>query len=83
MSQLGIYRHRPTSAGMISGVKRVQTVMIGALFVAWTVPCAVLAQGGPAPGAAAGGGPIDIQAQEQEFAGDHVIAKGHVRVVYK
>ncbi|MBX9724080.1 MAG: LptA/OstA family protein, partial [Candidatus Obscuribacterales bacterium] len=38
-----------------------------------------------APGAAGGppSGPIDITANEQEFAGDSVIAKGNVRVVYK
>lgn len=30
-----------------------------------------------------GGGQIDIQANEQEFAGDHVIARGNVRVTYK
>lgn len=46
------------------------------------------AQGGDAasPQAAppAGGNvPIDIQANEQEFAGDHVNAKGNVKVVYK
>ncbi|MBX9770536.1 MAG: hypothetical protein K2X29_04155 [Candidatus Obscuribacterales bacterium] len=34
------------------------------------------------PGAAISG-PVDIQAQEQEFAQDHVVAKGAVRVVYK
>ncbi len=28
-------------------------------------------------------GPIDIQANEQEFAGEQVIARGNVRVVYK
>src|SRR5215471_7621720 len=28
-------------------------------------------------------GPIDIQANEQEFAGEQVVAKGNVRVVYK
>ncbi|HEY9871042.1 MAG TPA: hypothetical protein V6D08_17890, partial [Candidatus Obscuribacterales bacterium] len=28
-------------------------------------------------------GPIDIQANEQEFAGDQVIARGNVRVSYK
>ncbi len=38
---------------------------------------AALAQ---APG---GSGPIDIQAEEQEFADDYVIAKGKVKVVYK
>lgn len=34
-------------------------------------------------GADDGGGTIDIQANEQEFADDHVIARGNVRVVYK
>ncbi len=45
------------------------------------LPVSVQAQGG-AP-AAGGDKPIDIQANEQEFAGDTVIAKGKVRVVYK
>lgn len=35
------------------------------------------------PGAAPASGPIDIVANEQEFAGDHVIAKGNVRVIFK
>ena len=35
------------------------------------------------PGGAAASGPIDITADEQEFAGDSVIARGRVRVVYK
>jgi lipopolysaccharide export system protein LptA len=35
------------------------------------------------PAAAPGSGPIDIQAHEQEFSGDHVIAKGNVKVLYK
>ncbi len=37
------------------------------------------------PGTPGGGaqGPIDITADEQEFAGDSVIARGRVRVVYK
>ena len=30
-----------------------------------------------------GGGTIDIQANEQEFADDHVVAKGNVHVTYK
>lgn len=34
------------------------------------------------PGAEASG-PVDIQANEQEFSGDKIIAKGNVRVVYK
>ncbi len=32
---------------------------------------------------AANGGPIDIQADEQEFGEGHVVAKGRVRVTYK
>lgn len=35
------------------------------------------------PAAADAGGPIDIQANEQEFAENQVIAKGNVRVKYK
>ena len=34
-------------------------------------------------GTGAPAGPIDIHADEQEFAGDSVIAKGNVRVLYK
>src|SRR5262249_30439489 len=41
---------------------------------------ASLAQAPKAPEAS---GPVDIQANEQEFAGDKIIAKGNVRVVYK
>lgn len=41
---------------------------------------ASLAQG---PEPAQVSGPVDIQANEQEFAGDQIIAKGNVRVVYK
>jgi lipopolysaccharide export system protein LptA len=47
------------------------------------------AQGPSTPGTAQPSGqpqsnpPVDIQASEQEFAGDHVIAKGNVRVNYK
>jgi lipopolysaccharide export system protein LptA len=36
-----------------------------------------------APGGPGGSGPIDITAEEQEFSGDAVIARGHVRVLYK
>lgn len=36
-----------------------------------------------APGAGGASGPIDITAEEQEFSGDAVIARGHVRVIYK
>ncbi|MBI4534401.1 MAG: hypothetical protein HY711_10700 [Candidatus Melainabacteria bacterium] len=41
---------------------------------------AVLAQGSSAPEIS---GPIDIQANEQEFAGEQVIARGNVHVTYK
>lgn len=41
---------------------------------------AVLAAAPPAPDVS---GPVDIQANEQEFAGDQIIARGNVRVVYK
>ena len=47
--------------------------------LALQMPLAAMAQA-PDMG---GGGPIDIKAEEQEFAGDHIIARGHVRVVYK
>lgn len=47
-------------------------------------PAAPAASGAPAaPGMSTSTGPIDIQADSQEFAGDHVIASGHVRVNYK
>jgi lipopolysaccharide export system protein LptA len=36
-----------------------------------------------APGMSTATGPIDIKADTQEFAGDHVIANGHVHVNYK
>jgi lipopolysaccharide export system protein LptA len=36
-----------------------------------------------APAPAGEGGPIDIRANEQEFAGDHMIARGNVRIIYK
>ena len=35
------------------------------------------------PGMSTTTGPIDIKADTQEFAGEHVIANGHVHVVYK
>ncbi len=38
---------------------------------------------GQAPAAPAASGPIDITANEQEFCGEQVIAKGNVRVLYK
>lgn len=36
-----------------------------------------------APGAPGASGPIDITAEEQEFSGEAVIARGHVKVIYK
>lgn len=36
-----------------------------------------------APAPATASGPVDIQANEQEFAADEVIAKGNVRIKYK
>lgn len=50
-----------------------------ASLLAMQVPLEAMAQA-PDMG---GGGPIDIKAEEQEFAGDHIIARGRVRVVYK
>lgn len=44
---------------------------------------ASMAQAPQAAAGAPGSGPIDIQAAEQEFAGDHIIARGNVRVIYK
>jgi lipopolysaccharide export system protein LptA len=46
--------------------------------MALTMPLQAMAQAEAPPS-----GPIDIQAAEQEFAGDHIIARGNVRVVYK
>ncbi len=50
------------------------------------VPALAQMPGAPGSPGALGGppqGPIDITANEQEFAGDSVIARGNVRVVYK
>lgn len=63
------------------GRRRNLLIMMSALFTTAPMPLAALAQ---LPGdSMGGGGPIDIKAEEQEFAGDHIIARGHVRVVYK
>ncbi|CAN5285502.1 hypothetical protein BH11CYA1_BH11CYA1_43690 [soil metagenome] len=59
-------------------IKRSLIPMLASL-LAMQMPIAAMAQA-PDMG---GGGPIDIKAEEQEFAGDHIIARGHVRVVYK
>ncbi len=69
-----------------------QALLLSALFAAvqlFPPPSAVAQPPAPAaapaadPAAAPGSGPIDIQAAEQEFTGDHVIAKGNVKVLYK
>jgi len=49
-----------------------------ALFALFLQPVGAYAQG-----MMAAGGPIDIQADEQEFGEGHVVAKGRVRVTYK
>lgn len=59
--------------------KTTSALLTPALLVSIAVP-ASWAQGMPGAGIS---GPIDIQAQEQEFGEDHVVAKGAVRVVYK
>ena len=56
------------------------TLTVVSLCATLALKIPVLAQN-PAGGAPQG--PIDIQADEQEFAGDQVIAKGKVRVSYK
>lgn len=55
-------------------VKTISSIVIAAQYL--------LAGGGAALGQAASG-PIDITANEQEFSGEQVIARGNVRVVYK
>jgi lipopolysaccharide export system protein LptA len=73
-----------------------QALLLSTLFVAMqclpplsavaqpkTASAAAPAAPGVDPAAAPGSGPIDIQAHEQEFTGDHVIAKGNVKVLYK
>src|ERR1700678_1493398 len=66
-----------------------QTLFLSPLFAAvqfippLNVAAQAPAQAPVAAPAAAGSGPIDIQAHEQEFTGDHVIAKGNVKVLYK
>jgi|GEM_PF-504116 len=66
--------------------KKKQALLLSTLFVAvqmMPAPNAVAQAPGTMPGDAGGSGPIDIQAHEQEFTGDHVIAKGNVKVLYK
>lgn len=58
---------------------------LGLVAASLFIGCSPYAAYAAAPGAGApgGDGPIDIQANEQEFSGDTVIAKGNVRVIYK
>lgn len=48
-----------------------------------TLPAVAQAPALPGAGDPGSSGPIDIVANEQEFAGDHVIARGNVRVLFK
>lgn len=57
-----------------------KSLIIGMMVTAPLVVPGTLALAGPDVGAA---GPIDIRANEQEFAENQVIAKGNVRVTYK
>jgi len=70
----------------VSGPKTKRTffLLLSAL-VSLQVPLIAMAQPKAAPvaPAAAGGAGIDIKAEEQEFADDHIIARGHVRVLYE
>lgn len=59
--------------------KTTKLLLTPAMLVSIATPT-VFAQEMPGAGIS---GPVDIQAQEQEFAQDHVVAKGAVRVVYK
>lgn len=55
-----------------------KTIAALALFALFLQPVDAYAQG-----MMAAGGPIDIQADEQEFGEGHVVARGRVRVTYK
>jgi lipopolysaccharide export system protein LptA len=65
------------------------TLSSATLSLAQTKTAALPPAGGATAGAGAAGappaatGPIDIQADSQDFAGDVVFAKGHVKVLYK
>ncbi len=61
-------------------LKNSSTLLAAALIFA--APLQTQAQFGPGVDDG-GGGTIDIQANEQEFADDHVVARGNVRVIYK
>jgi lipopolysaccharide assembly outer membrane protein LptD (OstA) len=54
--------------------------------VCWNTNSGILpapAQMPAAPGGVEATGPVDIQANEQEFSGDQILAKGNVKVTYK
>lgn len=57
--------------------KIAQTLLFGMLLSPLVIPSAISA------GPPAASGPIDIRANEQEFAENQVIAKGNVKVTYK
>lgn len=61
--------------------KQLSIVLLTAVCSVWQLaPSQAQMPGAPGQGPA---GPIDITADEQEFAGDAVIARGRVKVVYK
>lgn len=64
----------------ISASNKNKTMASIALFALFMQPAGVFAQQQGMMGA---GGPIDIQADEQEFGEGHVVARGRVRVTYK
>ena len=67
---------------MASNLKTaIQNIILGTLLVTpLAVPTSLAAKPAPPPTAS---GPIDIQAEQQEFIGDEVLAKGNVKVTYK
>jgi lipopolysaccharide export system protein LptA len=59
------------------------TVIGASIAFALVAPSVIPPAPAQAPASPAASGPIDIQANEQEFSGDQVIARGNVRVTYK
>jgi lipopolysaccharide export system protein LptA len=83
-------RQRSSSIFSIAAVMVAYTLTTATLTLAQTKTAALPPAGGAAsagaPGSAAApasSGPIDIQADSQDFAGDVVFAKGHVKVLFK
>jgi lipopolysaccharide export system protein LptA len=66
-----------------NGSIRPRSIRYQTLFAAFIFSSTSCFAQSPMGAQAGGSGPIDIQANEQEFAGDHVIARGNVRVTYK